>query len=82
MCPVRPNGAAMKAIREARGISLRRLAKDISRDPGFLSRVENDKQGAGDELLHLYAAYLDVPIGAITHKEKTSDQERDRKSVV
>ncbi|MFC9285685.1 helix-turn-helix domain-containing protein [Streptomyces sp. NPDC057052] len=66
----------MKAIREARGISLRRLAKDIGKDPGFLSRVENDKQGAGDELLHLYAAYLNVPIAAITHKEKTSDQER------
>ncbi|MFD7705580.1 helix-turn-helix domain-containing protein [Streptomyces sp. NPDC059786] len=66
----------MKAIREARGISLRQLAKDIGRDPGFLSRVESDEQGAGDETLHLYAAYLDVPIAAITHKETPRDHER------
>ncbi|MEU8642334.1 helix-turn-helix transcriptional regulator [Streptomyces sp. NPDC048674] len=66
----------MKAIREARGISLRRLAKDIGRDPGFLSRVEDDKQGAGPGTLHLYASYLDVPLAAITHKEIPRDQER------
>lgn len=66
----------MKAIREARGISLRQLAKDIGRDPGFLHRVEDDRQGAGDETLHLYAAYLDVPITAITHKESPHGQER------
>ena len=66
----------MKAIREARGISLRQLAKDIGRDVGYLSRVEDDKQGAGDETLHRYANYLRVPIRAITHKENPSDQER------
>jgi len=66
----------MKAIREARGISLRRLAKGIGRDPGFLSRVEDEQQGASSGTLHLYAAYLNVPIAAITHKEPPSDQER------
>jgi transcriptional regulator with XRE-family HTH domain len=66
----------MKAIREARGISLQQLAKDIGRDPGYLSRVERDQQGAGDGTLHLYAQYLDVPIRAITHKETSRDQER------
>ncbi|MET9073941.1 helix-turn-helix transcriptional regulator [Streptomyces sp. NPDC004232] len=66
----------MKAIREARGISLRQLAKDIGRDPGFLSRVEDDQQGASDETLRLYATYLRVPTRAITHKETPSDQER------
>lgn len=59
----------MKAIREARGISLRRLAKDIGRNPGFLSRVEDDQQGASAETLHRYANYLRVPIEAITDKE-------------
>src|SRR5690606_4933309 len=72
---VRPNGAAMKAIREARGISLQQLAKDIGRDVGFLSRVERDQQGAGDETLHRYAQRLNVPITAITHKEIPRDQE-------
>lgn len=65
----------MKAIRKARGISLRQLAADIGRDPGYLSRVENDRQGAGTETLRLYANRLDVPITAITHKEPPSAQE-------
>ena len=66
----------MKAIREARGISLQQLAKDIGRDVGFLSRVERDQQGAGDGTLHRYAERLNVPITAITHKETTSDQDQ------
>jgi transcriptional regulator with XRE-family HTH domain len=66
----------MKAIREARGIKLRQLAKDIGRDPGFISRVEDEQQGASDGTLHLYAGYLGVPIAAITQKEIPRDQER------
>ncbi|WP_109000840.1 helix-turn-helix domain-containing protein [Streptomyces rishiriensis] len=65
----------MKAIREARGISLQQLAKAIGRDPGYLSRVENGQQGAGDGTLHLYAKQLDVPLDAITHKEAPRAQE-------
>mgnify|MGYP001614705386 CR=1 FL=1 len=66
----------MKAIREARGISLQQLAKDIGRDVGFLSKVESDQRGAGDETLHRYAERLNVPVTAITHKETPRDQER------
>ena len=65
----------MKAIREARGISLQQLAKAIGRDPGYLSRIENGRQGAGDGTLHLYAKQLGVPIAAITDKENPSAQE-------
>jgi transcriptional regulator with XRE-family HTH domain len=65
----------MKAIREARGISLQQLAKDIGRDPGFLSKVENGRQGAGDRTLHLCAERLHVPIAAITHEETPRDQD-------
>jgi transcriptional regulator with XRE-family HTH domain len=65
----------MKAIREARGISLQQLAKDIGRDPGYLSRIENGQQGAGDRTLHRYADRLNVPINAITHEETPRDQE-------
>lgn len=65
----------MKAIRKARGISLQQLAHRIGRDPGFLSRVENGQQGAGDGTLHRYAEELHVPIEAITHKEMPRDQE-------
>jgi transcriptional regulator with XRE-family HTH domain len=66
----------MKAIREARGISLQQLAKAIGRDPGYLSRVENGQQGAGDGTLRLYAKRLGVPIAAIVHEETPRDQER------
>lgn len=66
----------MKAIRERSGISLQQLAKDIGRDPGYLSRVERDQQGAGAETLHRYADYLGVPIRAITDKEPSSDQDQ------
>lgn len=66
----------MKAIREARGISLQQLARQIGRDPGFLSKVENGQQGAGPGTLHRYAEELNVPIAAITHEEKSRDQER------
>jgi transcriptional regulator with XRE-family HTH domain len=65
----------MKAIRTARGIGLRRLANAIGVDPGYLSRVENGKQGAGDGTLHRYADGLNVPIEAIIHKEMPRDQE-------
>lgn len=66
----------MKAIRKAQGISLQRLAKAIGRDPGYLSRVERDMQGASDRTLHLYAERLNVPIEAITHRKEISrDQE-------
>ena len=66
----------MKAIRTARGIGLRRLAEAIGIDPGYLSRIENNKQGAGDGTLHRYAEELNVPITAITDKETPRDQER------
>lgn len=66
----------MKAIREARGIGLRRLAEAIGIDAGYLSRVENGQQGAGDGTLHRYAEELNVPIEAITHEEIPRDQER------
>jgi transcriptional regulator with XRE-family HTH domain len=65
----------MKAIRTARGIGLRRLAHAIGVDPGYLSRVENGKQGAGDGTLHRYAKALNVPVQAIIHKEMPRDQE-------
>jgi len=66
----------MKAIRERSGISLQQLAKDIGRDPGYLSRIENGQQGAGDRTLHRYAERLNVPINAITHEETPRDQDQ------
>lgn len=57
-----------------RGLSLRRLAHLIDRDPGYLSHIETERQGAGGETLQRIAAGLQVPIEAIT-REKPRDQE-------
>lgn len=65
---VTPNGAAIRSIREARGQGLRRLAHRIDRSPGYLSRIETELQGAGDETLRRIADALNVPVGAITRE--------------
>ncbi|MFB9590846.1 helix-turn-helix transcriptional regulator [Streptomyces racemochromogenes] len=69
-----PNGAAIRAFRRKSGMSLRRLAHLIDRDPGYLSHVERDLQGAGVETLRRIAEELDVPMNAIT-REKPRDQD-------
>lgn len=63
-----PNGAAIRYFREARGLSLRRLAHLINRSPGYLSRIETGQQGASDDTLRLAAAALTVPVDAITRE--------------
>lgn len=65
---MRPNGAAIRHIREARGHSLRRLAGLIDRSPGYLSRIERNLQDAGEDTLRRIADALDVPIGAIARE--------------
>ncbi|MFD9567710.1 helix-turn-helix domain-containing protein [Streptomyces sp. NPDC059994] len=69
-----PNGAAIRAFRELRGLSLRRLAHLIDRDPGYLSHIETEQQGAGVQTLTRIAKRLKVPIEAIT-REKPRDQD-------
>jgi len=66
---VRPNGAAIRSIREARGLRLRRLAHLIGIDPSFLSRIETGKRGAEDGTLHRIADELHVPLKAILEGE-------------
>lgn len=63
-----PNGAALRSIREARGLSLRRLADLIERTPGYLSRIERNLQPAGAETLRRCADALNVPLDAITRE--------------
>lgn len=71
---VTPNGAAIRSIRELCGMSLRRLAQLIGRDPGYLSRIEAEHRGATDETLRDIAKALKVPLAAIT-RELPRDQE-------
>lgn len=44
------NGPALRAIREARGVSVRALAREVGADPSHLARVERgEKHGIGGE---------------------------------
>ncbi|WP_372516113.1 helix-turn-helix domain-containing protein [Streptantibioticus silvisoli] len=63
-----PNGAAIRSIREARGLSLRRLASLAERTPSFLSRIETGQRQASDDTLRQIAAALGIPIDAITRE--------------
>lgn len=60
------NGEAAKAIRQAKGISLRELARDIHRDPGHISRVERGVHRASDATIQAMAARLGVSMDAIS----------------
>ena len=60
------NREAAKAIREAKGISLRQLARDIHRDHGHISRVERGTHQASLPTLIAIADRLEVPLDAIT----------------
>ena len=70
LCVVTPNGAAIRAIREARELDLRRLAHLIGKSPGYLSRVETGKRGAADGTLTRIAEELRVPLEAILKGER------------
>lgn len=57
---VTPNGAAIRTIREARGLSLRRLAHLIDVHPSFLSRIETGKRGCSQDVINQIAKALDL----------------------
>ena len=65
---VTPNGAAIRSIREARGLSLRQLAHLIERNPGYCSRLETGGRGARPKTLYRIAQELNVPLAAITRE--------------
>ena len=66
--PVTQNGAAIRSIREARGLSLRRLARLVGFSPSKLSRIETGKRGAAPEDIRSIATALDTPTEAITRE--------------
>jgi transcriptional regulator with XRE-family HTH domain len=61
------NGAVVRALRKARGISLRTFAGNINRNPATVSRIETGKcQPSGATMLAIAEA-LDVDLAVITH---------------
>lgn len=68
---VTPNGDAIRALRGARGLGLRELARLTGRHRAHLSRIERGLAGASDETVERIAGALGVTEEAITHKETT-----------
>jgi transcriptional regulator with XRE-family HTH domain len=57
-----PFGALVRALRQARGLSLRALAQGIGRDASYLSRIETgQKPPPAAETIEQLAAVLGVP---------------------
>lgn len=64
---LRPNGAAMRALRTALKVSLRDMQALTGLDRGHLSRLERGLVGASPDTIRRYANALKVPTTAITH---------------
>ncbi|WP_159054476.1 helix-turn-helix domain-containing protein [Streptomyces dysideae] len=63
-----PNGATIKAFREVRGHSVRRLAHLAGRHPSTITRIEEGCRGTTPETLRRIAAALEIPVEAITRE--------------
>ncbi len=58
-----PLGSRMRLRRRARGIRLSTMARDLSYDRGYLSKVENNVSKPSNEVVHKIADYLTIDIG-------------------
>lgn len=58
-------GQRLRRLREAQGMSLRRLAEEAAVDLGHLSKGERGLKGFGDEARVRIASALGVPVNAI-----------------
>ncbi|MFE9886810.1 helix-turn-helix domain-containing protein [Streptomyces scopuliridis] len=67
---MRPNGRAIRAIRQAQNLSLRALQQKTGLNRGYLSRMERGliRKPADDPVLKVATA-LNVPPDAIIHEE-------------
>lgn len=63
---VTPNGAAIRAIREAHRCSLRDLAEKAGINPSYLSQIERGQRDPRPHTVHLIAQALGVQPDAIS----------------
>lgn len=66
MVHVTPNGAALRAIREARELSLRDLGEMAGMNASYLSQIERGERDPRPETVQRIAQALGVPEDAIT----------------
>ncbi|MVO87893.1 helix-turn-helix domain-containing protein [Streptomyces sp. p1417] len=66
---VRPKGQAIRAIREARGMSIRALQSETGLNRGYLSRLERGLvREPGEQQVRRVATALRVPVDVITEE--------------
>ncbi|MEV2249356.1 helix-turn-helix transcriptional regulator [Streptomyces sp. NPDC050147] len=69
---MKPNGPAVRAIRQARKMSIRELQAKTGLNRGYLSRLERAQiRDTGEEQVRKVATALQVPQDLITHEEMT-----------
>lgn len=72
-----PNtGEAVRRLRVARGVSVRRLAERVGVSPATISAIENGKTGISVQRLHQIAVALDVPAALLVEHPTASTQLR------
>lgn len=70
---MRPNGLSIRAIRQAKKLSLREMERRTDRNRGYLSRLERGLIGdVAEETVDVIAHALAVQPKAITHEEKVT----------
>lgn len=72
-----PNaGEAVRRLRVARNVSVRRLAERVGVSPATISAIENGKTGISVQRLHQIAVALGVPAASFIEDPTTSTQRR------
>ncbi|MEU1373046.1 helix-turn-helix transcriptional regulator [Streptomyces triculaminicus] len=66
---MKPNGAAIRALRRAERCGLRELERRTGLDRGYLSRLERGTRGASLSTLLCIAHALNVDPNAITRED-------------
>jgi transcriptional regulator with XRE-family HTH domain len=70
---LRPNGAAIRSLREKDGWHQPDFAREVRITQAALSNIEREKRGARPATIHRIAHALRVPVAAITREYDESD---------
>jgi transcriptional regulator with XRE-family HTH domain len=70
---LRPNGAAIRSLREKDGWHQPDFAREVRITQAALSNIEREKRGARPATIHRIARALRVPVAAITREYDETD---------
>lgn len=67
------DGQILRALRETRGVSISRVAREVRIDRSHLSRVESGERDIGEATLNKIAEFLAVPVSVFYAKEREEE---------